>query len=351
MTKEHVYRINTVWTGASQGSTSSYDAYSREYAINIEGKPPFVGSADPTFRGDASLYNPEDLLLMALSACHMLSYLALCARAGIRVVSYSDAATGKMAQKNGKIRFTEVILHPLVTIEAGDDLEKARSLHDNAHHVCFIANSVNFSVLHEAKMLVKNQPNKFYTSDEYRKLEETAEFINEYRDGEIVPIAGSTINRSQIKGNICAGLHTALRGKNAKVFISGLRLWIPRYRRATYPDLMVIEGEPVFTEGRSDEILNPMLIVEVLSKSTKNFDPEDKFRLYRSLPEFREYVLVNQSEFLVAQYIKTESNEWLFREYEGESAIVSFASVEVQMSMLDIYELVVFETQETEVQE
>jgi organic hydroperoxide reductase OsmC/OhrA/Uma2 family endonuclease len=351
MTKEHVYRINTVWTGASQGSTSSYDAYSREYAINIEGKPPFVGSADPTFRGDASLYNPEDLLLMALSACHMLSYLALCARAGIRVVSYSDAATGKMAQKNGKIRFTEVILHPLVTIEAGDDLEKARSLHDNAHHVCFIANSVNFSVLHEAKMLVKNQPNKFYTPDEYRKLEETAEFINEYRDGEIVPIAGSTINRSQIKGNICAGLHTALRGKNAKVFISGLRLWIPRYRRGTYPDLMVIEGEPVFTEGRSDEILNPMLIVEVLSKSTKNFDREDKFRLYRSIPEFREYVLVNQSEFLVAQYIKTASNEWLFREYEGESAIVSFASVEVQMSMLDIYELVVFETQETEVQE
>jgi organic hydroperoxide reductase OsmC/OhrA/Uma2 family endonuclease len=351
MTKEHVYRINTVWTGASQGSTSSYDAYSREYAINIEGKPPFVGSADPTFRGDASLYNPEDLLLMALSACHMLSYLALCARAGIRVVSYSDAATGKMAQKNGKIRFTEVILHPLVTIEAGDDLEKARSLHDNAHHVCFIANSVNFSVLHEAKMLVKNQPNKFYTPDEYRKLEETAEFINEYRDGEIVPIAGSTINRSQIKGNICAGLHTALRGKNAKVFISGLRLWIPRYRRGTYPDIMVIEGEPVFTEGRNDEILNPLLIVEVLSKSSEDLNREDKFQFYRSIPEFREYVLVSPYDFLVAQYIKTASNEWLFREYEGVSAIVSFASVEVQMSISDIYELVVFETQETEVQE
>jgi Uma2 family endonuclease len=114
---------------------------------------------------------------------------------------------------------------------------------------------------------------------------------------------------------------------------------------------MVVEGELVCTEGRKDEILNPVLIVEVLSKSTKDFDREDKFRFYRSIPEFREYVLVNQSEFLVAQYIKTESNEWLFREYEGESAIVSFASVEVQMSMLDIYELVVFETQETEVQE
>jgi organic hydroperoxide reductase OsmC/OhrA len=79
----------------------------------------------------------------------MLSYLALCARVGIRVISYSDAATGKMTQQDGKIRFTEVILHPLVTIESGDDLEKARSLHDRAHHVCFIANSVNFPVLNE----------------------------------------------------------------------------------------------------------------------------------------------------------------------------------------------------------
>jgi organic hydroperoxide reductase OsmC/OhrA len=345
--KEHLYRINTIWTGASQGSTSSYDAYSREYVINIDGKPPFVGSADPTFRGDAALYNPEDLLLMALSACHMLSYLALCARAGIRVISYSDVATGKMAQKNGKIRFTEVILHPLVTIEAGDVLEKARSLHDNAHHVCFIANSVNFPVLHEAKMLVKTQQ-KFYTLDEYRELEETAEFINEYRDGEIVPIAGSTINRSQIKGNICAYFHTALRGKNAEVFISGLRLWIPRYRRGTYPDIMIIEEEPALTEGRNDEILNPVLIVEVLSKYSEDVNREDKFRFYRSIPQFREYVLVSQYKFLVAQYIKTESNDWLFQEYEGESAIVSFASVEVQMSMSDIYELVVFEIEESE---
>ncbi|HEY9296787.1 MAG TPA: Uma2 family endonuclease [Phormidium sp.] len=199
-------------------------------------------------------------------------------------------------------------------------------------------------------MLVQSKK-KFYTPDEYRDLEETAEFRNEYRDGEIVQMTGGSINHSQIIGNIYAFLKSALRGKNARPFMSDLRLWIPRYRRGTYPDVMVVEGELVCTEGRKDEILNPVLIVEVLSKSTKDFDREDKFRFYRSIPEFREYVLVNQSEFLVAQYIKTESNEWLFREYEGESAIVSFASVEVQMSMLDIYELVVFETQETEVQE
>jgi Uma2 family endonuclease len=202
----------------------------------------------------------------------------------------------------------------------------------------------------EATMLVQSKK-KIYSPDEYRELEETAEFRNEYRDGEIVQMTGGSINHSQIIGNIYAFLKSALRGKNARPFMSDLRLWIPRYRRGTYPDVMVVEGELVCTEGRKDEILNPVLIVEVLSKSTKDFDREDKFRFYRSIPEFREYVLVNQSEFLVAQYIKTESNEWLFREYEGESAIVSFASVEVQMSTIDIYDLVVFETQETEVKE
>ncbi|MEG4198967.1 Uma2 family endonuclease [Microcoleus sp. Pol12A5] len=199
-------------------------------------------------------------------------------------------------------------------------------------------------------MLVQSKA-KFYTPDEYRELEKTAEFRNEYRDGEIVQRSGVSINHTQIIGNIYAFLKSALRRKNARPFTSDLRLWIPRYRRGTYPDVMVVEGELVCTEGRKDEILNPVLIVQVLSKSTKDFDREDKFRFYRSIPEFREYVLVNQSEFLVAQYIKTESNEWLFREYEGESAIVSFASVEVQMSMLDIYELVVFESPETEVQQ
>ncbi|MEG5032446.1 Uma2 family endonuclease [Microcoleus sp. AT3-D2] len=199
-------------------------------------------------------------------------------------------------------------------------------------------------------MLVQSKA-KFYTPDEYRELEETAEFRNEYRDGEIVQMSGGSINHSRIIRNLSRVLGNLLEGQPYELFHNDLRLWIPRYRRGTYPDVMVIEGEPVFTEGRSDEILNPMLIVEVLSKSTKDFDREDKFRFYRSIPEFREYVLVNQSEFLVAQYIKTESNEWLFREYEGETATVSFASLGVQMSMSEIYAKVVFETQETEVQE
>ncbi|WP_377475655.1 MAG: Uma2 family endonuclease [Microcoleus anatoxicus] len=198
-------------------------------------------------------------------------------------------------------------------------------------------------------MLVQSKQ-KFYTLDEYRELEETAEFRNEYRDGEIVQMTGGTINHSRIIRNLSRVLGNLLEENSYELFHNDLRLWIPRYRRGTYPDVMVIAGDPIFNDGRKDEILNPVLIVEVLSKSTKDFDKEDKFRFYRSIPEFREYVLVNQSEFLVTQYIKTESNDWLFREYEGESATVSFASVEVQMSMSEIYAKVVFETQETEVQ-
>ncbi|HEY9649137.1 MAG TPA: OsmC family protein [Coleofasciculaceae cyanobacterium] len=157
MPKEHIYRTQLVWTGASQGSTSSYESYAREYTVTIEGKPPLVGSADPTFRGNPTLHNPEDLLVISLASCHMLSYLALCAHAGIQVIAYSDEAVGKMTRQDGKVRFTEVMLHPRVAIAVGDDIEKARSLHHNAHDECFIANSVAFPV--------RNEPIVFYADD------------------------------------------------------------------------------------------------------------------------------------------------------------------------------------------
>jgi organic hydroperoxide reductase OsmC/OhrA len=146
MAKEHHFAAHVVWTGAGRGSTTSYDSYDRGYRVEIEGKPPLEGSADPTFRGDASRHNPEDLLVASLSACHLLSYLALCARAGIEVVSYQDQASGLMAIKDGKMRFTEVTLAPRVAIGAGE-LDKATRLHEAAHGQCFIANSVNFPVL------------------------------------------------------------------------------------------------------------------------------------------------------------------------------------------------------------
>lgn len=145
MAKEHHFAAHLVWTGASAGPTRSYQAYDRAWRVLVEGKPPLEGSADPAFRGDPARYNPEDLLVVALATCHLLSYLALCARAGIEVASYEDQARGTMAIKDGRLRFVEVTLAPRVTIAAGD-LRRAQALHEQAHADCFIANSVNFPV-------------------------------------------------------------------------------------------------------------------------------------------------------------------------------------------------------------
>lgn len=154
MAHVHRYQAKLEWVGASRGSTATYQGYSREYSVAIPGKPVFAGSADPTFRGDPKLYNPEDLLVVALSSCHMLSYLALAARSKLEVQSYVDEATGTMDMKDGKIRFVEVVLYPRVTVAAGSDLELARRLHDKAHSECFIANSVNFPVRNEPQIAV-----------------------------------------------------------------------------------------------------------------------------------------------------------------------------------------------------
>lgn len=150
MSHEHHFACRLNWTGAKNGGTTSYDSYSREYEIALENKPILRGTAAVAFGGDASLYNPEDLLMAALSACHFLSYAALCARKKIVLISYEDDATGKMEMaRAGKIRFTEVLLKPRAVIASGD-LERAKKLHDNAHAECFIASSVNFPVRHEA---------------------------------------------------------------------------------------------------------------------------------------------------------------------------------------------------------
>lgn len=148
--RPHVFAARVRWDGPAHGPTTSYKAYSRGYAIEADGKPPLHGSADPHFLGDGALYNPEDLLVASLSACHLLSYLAECARARIAVVAYEDDARGEMTLIDGAIRFREVVLRPNVAIADASRLDEARALHERAHAVCFIANSVNFPVRHEA---------------------------------------------------------------------------------------------------------------------------------------------------------------------------------------------------------
>ena len=146
----HHYQLQLTWTGNIGEGTTGYSTYERSHTLSIPGKPDILGSSDPVFRGDASRYNPEELLLAALSSCHMLWYLHLCAENGIVVTAYTDHPTGTMQEAdNGSGRFTEVTLRPKVTIKDPKKLEKAKSLHKSANQHCFIANSVNFAVHHE----------------------------------------------------------------------------------------------------------------------------------------------------------------------------------------------------------
>jgi len=154
MSREHQYLVGLFWVGAHHGATTTYQAYSREYAIEIEGKPTLRGSADPSFRGDPSLQNPEEYLVAALSSCHMLSYLAHAARSGLAVVGYSDSAVGTMIFEAGGGRFADVLLRPRVVLAPGGDVGLARELHHAAHRDCFIAKSVNFPVRHEPEIVL-----------------------------------------------------------------------------------------------------------------------------------------------------------------------------------------------------
>ena len=151
MAKEHHYTVTVEWTGNRGTGTSGYRAYGREHVITAEGKPPIAGSSDPAFRGDAGRWNPEELLLASLSACHKLWYLHLCADAGIAVSAYRDEAAGTMVEDaDGGGRFSRVVLRPLVTVRAGDDADLALRLHHDAHAKCYVGNSVNFPVEIEA---------------------------------------------------------------------------------------------------------------------------------------------------------------------------------------------------------
>jgi len=151
--EDHTYSLSLQWEGNRGEGTANYQAYDRSYRISLEGRPDLLGSADPAFRGDSSRYNPEDLLLAALSSCHMLSYLALCARRGVVVLDYSDAAEGVLhLTSTGGGHFTTVTLHPKVRIADQDQAALARELHIKAHEDCFIASSCNFPVHHEAEV-------------------------------------------------------------------------------------------------------------------------------------------------------------------------------------------------------
>ncbi len=155
---QHHYSLTIQWTGNKGTGTSHYRAYERSHSILVDGKVEILGSSDPAFRGDKTRHNPEEFLVAALSSCHMLSYLHLCAVAGVVVTDYADHATGIMAETaNGGGNFTEVTLNPVVTVAEPAMIEKANALHGKASELCFIANSVNFPVRHRPTCKMADQ--------------------------------------------------------------------------------------------------------------------------------------------------------------------------------------------------
>ena len=155
MHKTHNYKTQLQWTGNKGSGTSGYKDYDRSHTIHVEGKEEIWASSDPSFRGDPTRYNPEEMLLASLSSCHMLWYLHLCAVAGVVVTEYTDNAQGVMEElRDGSGRFTEATLFPIVKVAEEKMIEKAIALHDDAHKKCFIANSVNFPLRHEITCLI-----------------------------------------------------------------------------------------------------------------------------------------------------------------------------------------------------
>jgi len=149
MEKQHHYNATIQWTGNKGSGTDNYSSYERSYQITIENKSDISGSSDPAFRGDMTKHNPEDLLVASLSSCHMLWYLHLCSEAGVVVTDYVDNAKGIMIEtSNGGGKFTQVILNPIVTVAEEKMVDIADKLHKKANELCFIANSVNFPVIH-----------------------------------------------------------------------------------------------------------------------------------------------------------------------------------------------------------
>ncbi|MEH2214630.1 Uma2 family endonuclease [Nostoc sp.] len=181
-----------------------------------------------------------------------------------------------------------------------------------------------------------------YSLDEYRAIEEKAEGRSEYRDGEIVPMPGGTLKHSRIGRNILTYFTSVMRDTQFEPINSDLRLWIPEHRRGVYPDVMVFDGEPQLNGDRLDEVLNPVLIVEVLSPSTAHCDRLSKFRMYRSIGSFSEYLLVEQDEPFVERYSK-QAEGWLLSDFSSLELSISLDSVSIDLPMAEIYRGVVFE--------
>jgi len=182
-----------------------------------------------------------------------------------------------------------------------------------------------------------------YTPTEYLELEEKAEYKSEYVNGQIFPMTGGSTNHNKISLNLSFALNIAFRAQDYEIYMGDVRLWIPDKQIYTYPDVMLIAGGTQYFSNRTDTITNPLIIAEVLSKSTQGYDRQAKFADYRTIPGFQEYLLINQTRIYVEQYAKTGTKRWELREYNAEDESISLNSVALQISLKDLYNKVNFE--------
>ena len=181
-----------------------------------------------------------------------------------------------------------------------------------------------------------------YTPQEYLAFEVGSPERHEYINGEVCLMTGGTPNHNKIAGNFYAALNFSLKRQPYQVFVTDQRLWIPEKKIYTYPDVMVVQGELQLQEGRKDTIVNPLLIAEVLSESTRSYDKDAKFAAYRTIPTLREYLLIDQYEISIEQYVKTDRKSWLFSEYGESDEVFALNSIQFEMAIEDIYDKVEF---------
>lgn len=192
-------------------------------------------------------------------------------------------------------------------------------------------------------MIAQVQAPRTYSPEEYLALEVECETRNEYINGEIVPMTGGMPNHNQIALNVAGTLNFLLKRQPYRVFVTDQRLWIPSKTIYTYPDVMVVSGDLILQEGRKDTITNPTLIIEILSKSTGNYDQVEKFAFYRSLATFQEYLLVDQYRYSVQHYVKTGTKKWEFREFDTLEEEIKFSTVPCAIALNEIYDKVELE--------
>jgi Uma2 family endonuclease len=192
-------------------------------------------------------------------------------------------------------------------------------------------------------MIMQAEEKRIYTPDKYLDFEVNSDIRHEYISGEIMPMTGGTPEHNEIASILNAALRVSLKGQPYSIFVADQRLWIPDRNLYTYPDIMVVPRPLQRQQGRADTITNPVMIAEVLSKSTKNDDRDEKFAAYRTLSTFQEYLLIDQYTPHVEQYSKTDAHKWIFTEYNDPESSIALLSIPFEIRLADLYESVEFE--------